>query len=31
VAEKNQAREIRFWGKILGIDLDYYVLQGVVG
>jgi hypothetical protein len=31
VAEKYKAREIRFWGKILGIDLNYYVLQGVVG
>jgi hypothetical protein len=31
VAEKHKAKEIRFWGKILGIDLNYYVLQGVVG
>lgn len=31
VAERFKAREIRFWGKILGLELDYYVLQGVVG
>lgn len=31
VAEKYKVKEIRFWGKILGIDLNYYVLQGVVG
>lgn len=31
VAEKYQVKEIRFWGKILGFELDYYVLQGVAG
>ena len=28
VGEKNHVKEIRFWGKIHGTKLDYYVLQG---
>jgi hypothetical protein len=31
VGDKNQVKEIRFWGKILGTERDYYVLQGVTG
>ena len=31
LAEKNKVKEIRFRGKILGSNLDYYVVQGVVG
>ena len=31
VAGRHKAKEISFWGKILGIELNYYVLQGVVG
>lgn len=31
LAERNGVKEIRFWGKILGSNLDYYVVQGVVG
>ncbi len=28
IASKNNAKEIRFWGKILGRK-DYYVIQGL--
>ena len=29
VASESKAKEVRFWGKILGCFQDYYVIQGV--
>ena len=28
VAEMFKAEEVRFWGKILGLNRDYYIIQG---
>ena len=29
LADENQTSEIRFWGKIFGIQHDYYVIQAI--
>lgn len=30
VAQNNKVQELRFFGKILAREKDYYVLQGIV-